>query len=303
MQVYPRSEVREASGGDSTRCRWLHRTRLLRTQTQSGNSIITVAKREDLLSYWLADTMRTILNTLDMVNRAFKARPNAAHNALAWLSIPANRTSVAPDSTSFTIITQNVDGLSPRAAASLSPEPASSEPIIEMHGRISDTICTTCNHRESNKTSPICEALRGTEDHLGEADWPKIKPEDLPRCGQPGCDGMLRPGVIWFGENIMRYDDIEKAVERADLCLVLGTSSTVSQPDGGSDSDRSLYAFVHNSGLPRRWFCVGCAGPRRESGGVQLGSLGWRYRGRFSLPGTLRGNATQDAGLVRSRYT
>jgi NAD-dependent deacetylase sirtuin 5 len=55
----------------------------------------------------------------------------------------------------------------------------------------------------------------------------EIPPEDLPRCEQAGCGGLLRPSVVWFGESIPGLDAIESVVEVADMCLVVGTSSVV----------------------------------------------------------------------------
>ena len=49
----------------------------------------------------------------------------------------------------------------------------------------------------------------------------------MPKC--QSCGGLLRPAVIWFGENLdsevlnKAYEEIEKC----DLCLVIGTSSVV----------------------------------------------------------------------------
>jgi NAD-dependent deacetylase len=47
-----------------------------------------------------------------------------------------------------------------------------------------------------------------------------------PRCE---CGGMLRPGVVWFGE-MLPQDALEQAyhaAQRAEVFLVLGTSSLV----------------------------------------------------------------------------
>ena len=55
----------------------------------------------------------------------------------------------------------------------------------------------------------------------------KIPVDELPRC--PRCGGLLRPAVIWFGENL-DSDVINKAydeLEKCDICLVIGTSSVV----------------------------------------------------------------------------
>jgi len=56
----------------------------------------------------------------------------------------------------------------------------------------------------------------------------KIPVEHLPHCKQPGCGGLLRPAVVWFGEAIDLLDPIEVVVQQADMCLVVGTSSTAS---------------------------------------------------------------------------
>ncbi|KIM21787.1 hypothetical protein M408DRAFT_300425 [Serendipita vermifera MAFF 305830] len=48
---------------------------------------------------------------------------------------------------------------------------------------------------------------------------------ELPKCTK--CGSLVRPGVVWFGESPRHMDEIEKEVEKADICLVVGTSSTV----------------------------------------------------------------------------
>ncbi|KAF8324098.1 DHS-like NAD/FAD-binding domain-containing protein [Clavulina sp. PMI_390] len=162
---------------------------------------------------------------------ALKAKPNPAHHALAWLSVPSNRLSIAPNSASFNIITQNVDGLSLRAASSLpsADQEEALSVITQMHGNIHVTRCTECRRSRQDFSSPICEGLRGTEARFNQALGPEdeIPRERLPHCTAEGCGGMLRPGVVWFGESIPKLKDIEKLVAQADLCLVIGTSSTV----------------------------------------------------------------------------
>ncbi|KZV87587.1 DHS-like NAD/FAD-binding domain-containing protein [Exidia glandulosa HHB12029] len=161
---------------------------------------------------------------------ALKAEPNAAHYALGLLTQSDSRALLAPACANFKIITQNVDGLSPRAHTKLpSPEQAAAS-TIEMHGRIHDVICTSCEKTTFDASSPICPALAGTEAIVAtghEEAEPQIEEADLPRCKEPGCDGLLRPGVVWFGERPHRLAEIDEYVERADLCLVVGTSSTV----------------------------------------------------------------------------
>ena len=53
-----------------------------------------------------------------------------------------------------------------------------------------------------------------------------IPQTELPRCSE--CGALARPGVVWFGEKPLMMDKINRIVYKADLCLVIGTSSTVS---------------------------------------------------------------------------
>jgi len=169
--------------------------------------------------------------------KALAAQPNAAHIALAKFSIESIRKTIAPDAT-FTLITQNVDGLSTRAlqevqsalpvSESTSTSSESQPQILEMHGRVLDVLCSSekCGHRETVPTSPICSALSGTEDMVESGVIePTIDKADLPRCTQ--CGDLARPGVVWFGEQPQHIPVIDKLVGQATLCLVVGTSSTV----------------------------------------------------------------------------
>ena len=108
----------------------------------------------------------------------FKSTPNAAHVALARFALPQLRHTLSPGS-SFTLITQNIDGLDRRAIEQVYqehgvPSPFSSDAqeqpsgdpvLIEMHGQIAGVLCTNyeCRHRELNYDSPICAGLAGTE--------------------------------------------------------------------------------------------------------------------------------------------
>ena len=182
---------------------------------------------------------------LAFLSRAFAAKPNAAHVALAKFSIESIRKRTAPDAT-FTLITQNVDGLSARAleeetqsspqtvdSTSAAGQPGAQPQLLEMHGKLSDVLCSSdeCGHREPAPNSPICAALGGTEvlieDGVVE---PVVNEADLPHCTK--CGALTRPGVVWFGEEPHHLETIEGLVKQADLCLVVGTSSTVSDQCG-----------------------------------------------------------------------
>ncbi|CAH8534961.1 unnamed protein product [Dicrocoelium dendriticum] len=73
--------------------------------------------------------------------------PNAGHLALAKAEDLFTR-----DRRSFTVITQNVDGLHLRAG---------SKNVIELHGSLYKTQCTRCSDVQHNEDSPICAALAG----------------------------------------------------------------------------------------------------------------------------------------------
>nr|GAT60060.1 predicted protein [Mycena chlorophos] len=151
--------------------------------------------------------------------KALLAEPNSAHDALAKFSIPAIRHQTAPA----------MDRVwKAHAQGNADADPAANTPLLEMHGRIFDVMCTSnfCGHVEYDKTSPICEALGGTEEAVEknamDATIPKSK---LPRCKK--CNVLARPGVVWFGEQPINLDKNDELVAAADLCLVIGTSSTV----------------------------------------------------------------------------
>ena len=80
-----------------------------------------------------------------------------------------------------------------------------------------------------NYDNPISEGLRGTE--TLSVDYKSTPLELLPRCKQQSkgvaCGGLLRPGVVWFGETIPHLTRLESLIAECDLILVIGTSSTV----------------------------------------------------------------------------
>ncbi|KAG5913632.1 hypothetical protein E4U42_000961 [Claviceps africana] len=156
-----------------------------------------------------------------------RARPNAAHRALAALA-KAN-----PD---FLCLTHNVDNLSQRADHPLAQ-------LYTLHGSLFDIKCTTedCDWvQRGNLDDPFCPALAAaSEDPPEGKSLPLLDPyhrikhvseEELPRC--PKCKtGLQRPAVMWFGEEVDgdMLDRINKwmNVEKIDLMLVVGTSAQV----------------------------------------------------------------------------
>lgn len=117
-----------------------------------------------------------------------KAKPNAAHLALTKLQ------NEYPAEVS--IITQNVDTLH---------EKAHSRNIYHIHGQINQAVCLNCGH--------ILETF-------GDVDTET-------RC--PNCNivGMMKPNIVFFGENLLYMDKVEDLLRQADLFLSVGTSGVV----------------------------------------------------------------------------
>jgi NAD-dependent SIR2 family protein deacetylase len=151
-----------------------------------------------------------------------QARPNAGHRAVAELE---RRGLVAG------IITQNVDGLHTAAGA---------RQVIELHGRLDRVLCLSCGGRTDrdqldqrlSAANPgwAQEAARQAvinPDGDAVLDDALVEQFQVVNCGT--CDGLLKPDVIFFGENVprTRVDDCYALVERAGALVVLGSSLTV----------------------------------------------------------------------------
>lgn len=141
--------------------------------------------------------------------RISRCQPNAAHVVLAAWSSRCPR---------FALITQNVDGLHERAGTAN---------VIRFHGSIWEVLCW-----ENCPGSPG----RWWDDSPSFARLP-------PEC--PYCHGLLRPGVVWFGEGI-DPDVLERSQEaaRCDLFLSIGTSAVVYPAAGLIAEARSQGAFT-----------------------------------------------------------
>ncbi|RGB25622.1 NAD-dependent protein deacylase sirtuin-5, mitochondrial [Rhizophagus diaphanus] len=148
-----------------------------------------------------------------------KKQANNAHKAL--VNFENKILSQTPQNQTFTVITQNVDGLS-----------SNLKNFIEMHGSLFRTRCTKCGDIKKNYDSPICEALKGTEDSNFDTNLPI---EKLPFCTK--CQGLLRPDVVWFNEKLDQniLSKIHEELDKCDLLLVIGTSGTVYPAAGYSN--------------------------------------------------------------------
>lgn len=96
------------------------------------------------------------------------------------------------------IVTQNIDGLHKMAG---------NKRVYELHGSVFDNYCIDC------ETDHPLEAIMQTD--------------GIPRCDR--CGGIIRPGVVLYGEAPDRYTMIgaEREITGADCLIVAGTSLNV----------------------------------------------------------------------------
>jgi NAD-dependent SIR2 family protein deacetylase len=126
------------------------------------------------------------------------------------------------------IITQNVDGLHQAAGA---------KRVVELHGGLDRVICLGCG--QLTRRERLDERLR--EANLTwDARVSKVNPDgdvvvpdaDVTRFVVVNCDlcgGLLKPDVVFFGENVPRprVEGCFAMVDDAGALLVLGSSLTV----------------------------------------------------------------------------
>jgi NAD-dependent SIR2 family protein deacetylase len=51
----------------------------------------------------------------------------------------------------------------------------------------------------------------------------ELKLEDLPKCKKDGCNGLLRPNVVWFEELLdpKNVNKIDEELEKCDYFLIV----------------------------------------------------------------------------------
>lgn len=147
------------------------------------------------------------------------ARPNRSHVALARFGASGRLER---------LVTQNVDGLHQRAG---------SERVIELHGGIDGVTCLECGAQHARAAiQTVLEAenpeLLGAEarpaaDGDAHLEWHALDTFRIPAC--PACGGLLKPSVVFFGENVPRerVAAAAQALDAADALLVVGSSLMV----------------------------------------------------------------------------
>ena len=128
-----------------------------------------------------------------LARQIFNAQPNPAHKALSELEQEGRK---------ITVVTQNIDGLHQKAG---------SRHVIEMHGTLTTLSCTGCFKKFEAGGYLISFVEHGT----------------IPLC--TNCNGILKPDVILFGEQLPQnaWSESQRAVRQCDLMVVAGSSLEV----------------------------------------------------------------------------
>ncbi len=124
-----------------------------------------------------------------------ETKPNPAHYAIAELDRLGKLDCV---------ITQNVDNLHQKAGV---PE----NKVFELHGNMKRAVCLSCH-----QCFPMEELLQ------------RIKQEtDIPAC--PGCQGILKPDAVFFGEVLPEKTLIEatRRSQNCDLLIIIGSTLVI----------------------------------------------------------------------------
>ena len=150
-----------------------------------------------------------------LAGKIFHALPNPAHDAFASLEQAGKK---------MIIVTQNIDGLHQKAG---------SKHVIEMHGTLSTLSCAGCFKKFEARVflQPFIE--HGT----------------IPLCAN--CNGILKPDVILFGEQLPQsaWMEAQSAARQCDLMVVAGSSLEV-LPVAGlpvQTVDRGAHLIVINN--------------------------------------------------------
>jgi len=148
-----------------------------------------------------------------------RAKPNAVHRALSTLEARGKIE---------LLLTQNVDGLH---------QAANSKRVIDLHGRLDTVRCLRCEARTPREDfqheliarNPDWVGLDAGMAPDGDAD---LEGRDFASFLVPDCEtcgGMLKPDVVFFGENVPRERVAEAnlRLSQSDALLVVGSSLMV----------------------------------------------------------------------------
>jgi NAD-dependent SIR2 family protein deacetylase len=180
------------------------------------------------------------------------AQPNVGHHALAELE----RVGIIAG-----VITQNVDGLH---------HAAGSRNVIDLHGSLHRVICLECGaayerqmiHQELTGLNPSLTLHSDRINPDGDTELPEEVLNEFQMVSCFACTGMLKPDVVYFGENVPveRVAQSTQMVQRTKLLLVLGSTLTVF-------SGRRFVMQAERAGIP---IAVVNLGPTRADSAATL---------------------------------
>lgn len=136
--------------------------------------------------------------------------PNAGHQALVkFEKIFGDR---------FSLITQNVDGLTYKAGNS-------SKRSFSIHGSINYTRCSReCTKEIFKAPDKLTETFKTYG--MGKETM------NLLKC--PQCGAMLRPHILWFdecyNEEYYKYESVQHCASKTDLLVIVGTTGATNLP-------------------------------------------------------------------------
>ncbi len=125
----------------------------------------------------------------DFISFENQLAPTIAHDFLAKLEAGGKLSGV---------ITQNIDSLHQRAG---------SKKVFEMHGSFLKNFCFRCR-----------------KEFFYDEIKARLQNEPVPHCS---CGGVIKPDVIFFGENVKYLAESSRLAEEVDLFFVIGTSCVV----------------------------------------------------------------------------
>lgn len=171
--------------------------------------------------------------------------------------------------------TQNIDGLE-----RLAEIPASK--LVEAHGTFSTASCIRCH-----------------KSYDGEQIKRTIMKGDIPKCSSPRCTGVVKPDIVFFGEDLpKRFHSYVVDFPKCDLLVIMGTSLEVEPFAGIANSVvRSAPRLLLNREIvgpfSRRW-------ERRSNDVVQQGDL---VEGVKKLVSLLGWSEAMEALMNRAEIT
>ena len=141
------------------------------------------------IAYFLKDQKPFYEFAHDFIALESTIKPTATHHALAALEGAGKIKAV---------ITQNIDGLHQKAG---------SQKVLDMHGNFLTSHCLRCR-----KAYDYQELKSMVLQHV------------IPHCS---CRGIIKPDIVFFGEDVKYYHQSLELAQNADLFFVIGTSCVV----------------------------------------------------------------------------